>query len=64
MGGYSVFDLRAGLTLEDVDLIAFANNVTDERAVVSATYTGNFGDTINNYVMRPRTIGLTLRWRR
>jgi outer membrane receptor protein involved in Fe transport len=64
VGGYNVFDLRGGITLNGVEVIGFVNNLTDERAVTTATYTGNFGDTQNDFIMRPRTFGLTLRWKR
>ncbi|MBX7249765.1 MAG: TonB-dependent receptor [Caulobacteraceae bacterium] len=64
VGGYNVFDLRAGVTINGVEVIGFVNNLTDERAVTTATYTGNFGDTQNDFIMRPRTFGLTLRWKR
>ena len=63
VGGYNVFDLRGGITLNGVELIGFVNNLTDERAVTTATYTGNFGDTQNDFIMRPRTFGLTLSWK-
>lgn len=62
VGGYNLFDLRAGVTLNGVEVIGFVNNLTDERAVTTATYTGNFGDTQNDFIMRPRTVGVTLRW--
>lgn len=63
VGGYNVFDLRGGITFNGVELIGFVNNLTDERAVTTATYTGNFGDTQNDFIMRPRTFGLTLSWK-
>jgi iron complex outermembrane receptor protein len=64
IGGYNTFDLRAGLTVGELQLAAFANNLTDERGVQSATYTGDFGDELHQYVLRPRTLGLSLTWKR
>lgn len=63
VGGYNLFGLRAGVTLGDVQLSAFASNLTNERGVVTATYTGALGNTVNQYIVQPRTIGLTVDWK-
>lgn len=56
-GGYNLFDLRAGVTLQGLGITAFVNNVTDKRGVSQAA-TGVRGPV--EYLVRPRTIGLTL----
>jgi outer membrane receptor protein involved in Fe transport len=64
VGGYNLFDLRAGLTRGDLELAVFAENLTDERASLSASYLSPpLANEILDYVARPRTIGLSVGWR-
>lgn len=54
-GGYNLFDARVGFNLGKVGLTAFIENIADERGI-SSTQTAP----IRQYVVRPRTIGITL----
>jgi iron complex outermembrane receptor protein len=63
VGGYNIFDLRAGMTLGEVQLAAYVNNLTDERAVLSDSYNA-LGDDLKYYINRPRTVGVSISWKR
>jgi iron complex outermembrane receptor protein len=61
--GYLLLDLRAGLSFDRYQLSLFANNLTDKRAILSATTeTANpfTGDGARASIARPRTIGILL----
>lgn len=58
--GYALFDLRAGLESDRIDLSLFVRNVTDKRAQLSATTTSGINEVL---VQRPRTIGASLTFR-
>lgn len=63
VGNYDLFDLRAGFDFGPIEIAAFVNNLTDERAVLSASYLNPpLADEIQQYVARPRTLGVSLGW--
>lgn len=56
-GGYNLFDARAGIDLDNgLGITVFVENISDERAV---SYSVD-GPPIQQYVVRPRTIGISL----
>jgi len=57
MPGYALFDLRAGLESDHVDISLFVRNLTDKRAQVSATTANGINEVL---VQRPRTIGASV----
>jgi outer membrane receptor protein involved in Fe transport len=59
-GGYNLFDLRLSARLGRVGLAAFIENIGDARGVTQAV-TGVRGPV--EFLVRPRTIGLTLDYR-
>lgn len=59
-GGYHLFDLRAGIEMGALSISAFVENVGDARGVSQAA-TGIRGPV--EYLVRPRTIGLTVDYR-
>ena len=59
-GGYNLFDLRLSAAFGGFDVAAFIENIDDERGVTQAV-TNNRG--VSEYVVRPRTYGLTLDYR-
>jgi iron complex outermembrane recepter protein len=62
-GDYNILDLRAAFTIGSVSLTIFASNLTDERAVTAATYYSQpTALETHEYLMRPRTFGLTVAW--
>lgn len=61
VGGYNIFDLRAGLEMGNLSISFFLNNVTDKRGVASASYLNPpLANEIRQYIVRPRTVGVTL----
>jgi outer membrane receptor protein involved in Fe transport len=62
-GDYSLIDVRAGITLGGITLTLFANNLADERGVTAATYYPQpTALEKHEYLVRPRTLGITLSW--
>lgn len=59
-GGYNLFDLRLSATFRKLEVSAFAENIGDARGVTSAS-TSVHGPI--QYLVRPRTFGLTLDYR-
>jgi outer membrane receptor protein involved in Fe transport len=59
-GDYNLFDLRLSTTIRKLELSAFAENVGDVRGVTAAS-TSVHGPT--QYLVRPRTLGITLDYR-
>lgn len=59
-GGYNLFDLRLSAAFAGFGVAAFVENIGDERGVTQAV-TNNRG--VSEYVVRPRTYGLTLDYR-
>lgn len=58
--GYALFDLRAGLESDKVDIGLFVRNLTDKRAQLSATTSAGINEIV---VQRPRTIGASVTFR-
>lgn len=62
-GKYSLYDLRFNLRLPNgVELTPFIQNVGDERGVTTASKTRLTG--FRQYLVQPRTFGITLDFRR
>ena len=59
IGGYATFNMRFGYEQEDYDIILWANNLFDERYLVSKVEF--MGELVQDGL--PRTVGLTLRYR-
>jgi iron complex outermembrane receptor protein len=55
MPEYALFDLRAGVESEHVDISLFVRNLTDKRAQLSATTANGINEVV---IQRPRTIGV------
>jgi iron complex outermembrane receptor protein len=60
VGGYSLVDLRAGLSIGKVDLSFYLTNLLDEWAYTS--FQSNFGLPSAGIPTRPRTLGVVARW--
>ena len=52
---YSFFNIRAGISNDDMDLEVYLDNVTDKRADISNTFVF---DRSRVAVIKPRTLGL------
>lgn len=64
VGGYNLFDLRGGVSTGPVQWVLFVENLTDERAILSASYLPPpLANEILDYVARPRTIGVSMTWK-
>ncbi len=62
-GNYSLYDLRFNFQLPNgIELTPFVQNIGDERGVTSASKTRLTG--FRQYVVQPRTFGITLDFRR
>jgi iron complex outermembrane receptor protein len=61
INGYGQTDLRIGATFKSVGVTAFVNNLTDKRGVTFGY--GDFGLGLQDFIIRPRTVGLTLDWK-
>ncbi|GFE89218.1 TonB-dependent receptor domain-containing protein [Steroidobacter agaridevorans] len=61
INGYGQTDLRVSAQIANVGLTAFVNNVTDKRGVTFGY--GDFGLGVQDFIIRPRTIGLMLDWK-
>ena len=63
LAGYTLIDLRAGLAFDRYSLSLFATNVTDKRAILSASTEGAnpfTGDGARATIVRPRAVGVLL----
>jgi len=60
-GNFNVLDGRVSASTKDVKATAFINNITNRHGVTNATYYP--GSPIEQYIVRPRTVGLTLDYR-
>ena len=60
-GNFNVLDSRVSASIKDVEATVFVNNITDRRGVTNASYYP--GSPIQQYIIRPRTVGLTLNYR-
>ncbi len=60
-GNYHLVDLRASVTVADMfKIMAFANNVFNERGVLNAPFTSQLSPAYS--VTKPRTVGVRLDW--
>ena len=59
--GYSQTDLRIGATFNSVMVTAFVENLTDQRGVTFGY--GDFGLGVQDFIIRPRTFGVSLDWK-
>ncbi|MFC3051881.1 TonB-dependent receptor [Kordiimonas pumila] len=57
-GGYNIFDARVGVQFGRVGVTAFVNNIGNSHGVTSGTI-----DPLQLYIVRPRTVGLTLNYK-
>lgn len=62
VGGYHQFDARVAVDIGDFNLAAFASNIGNTRAVSFGYGTGT-GIGQNEFIIRPRQIGLTVNWK-
>ena len=60
-GNFNVVDGRVNAHFKDVRATVFVNNITDRRGITTARY--DPGSPIEQYIVRPRTVGLTLDYR-
>ena len=60
-GNFNILDCRASASIQDVEATVFVNNITDRHGVTNASYYP--GSPIEQYIIRPRTVGLTLDYR-
>ncbi|RVT54390.1 TonB-dependent receptor [Rubrivivax albus] len=59
--GYTTMDLRLSLARDAWELTLFANNATDQRGVVGALADAAYPYR-DYFLVRPRTVGVSLRW--
>ena len=60
VGNYNQIDALFGMTFNDVDVTLYGQNLTDSRGV-TFTY-GDYGAGVQNFVIRPLTIGVRASW--
>jgi iron complex outermembrane recepter protein len=56
--------LRAGLRFTGIDLSFFAQNLTDSHPILSHTRDTTTSDLFYDHTVRPRTVGVTVTYRR
>ncbi len=61
INGYGQTDLRLSGQFANVGVTAFVNNLTDKRGVTFGY--GDFGLGVQDFIIRPRTIGVMLDWK-
>jgi iron complex outermembrane receptor protein len=61
VGNYNLLDARASGRYDNLEATVFVNNIADKRGVTTAGYVA--GTPFEQYVVRPRTYGLTLDYR-
>jgi len=60
-GDFNIFDLRASIAvMENVRVLAFANNLFDEYGILNAPFTDATAPA--GSIVRPRTVGLRVDW--
>ncbi|KGB53963.1 TonB-dependent receptor precursor [Sphingopyxis sp. LC81] len=57
-GGYNLFDIRTGVRNDRIGITLFLDNISDSRGVTSG-----FANPLQQYVVRPRTFGVTVDYR-
>jgi iron complex outermembrane receptor protein len=60
-GNFNVLDGRISAYIKGVEATVFVNNITDRHGVTNASYYP--GSPIEQYIIRPRTVGVTLDYR-
>jgi iron complex outermembrane recepter protein len=60
-GNFNVLDVRLSGQIRDIEATLFVNNITDRHGITNASYYP--GSPIEQYILRPRTVGLTLDYR-
>ncbi len=60
VGNYNQIDALFGMTFNDVDVTLYGQNLTDSRGV-TFTY-GDYGAGVQNFVIRPLTVGVRASW--
>jgi outer membrane receptor protein involved in Fe transport len=60
-GNYNLLDARINAYIKSVQATLFVNNIADKRGVSNASYYP--GNPLEQFIIRPRTIGLTLDYR-
>jgi iron complex outermembrane receptor protein len=61
LGNFNVLDSRISARIKNIETTVFVNNITDRYGVTNASYYP--GNPIEQYIIRPRTVGLTLDYR-
>ncbi|PZQ36422.1 MAG: hypothetical protein DI570_32470 [Phenylobacterium zucineum] len=61
--GYNQFDARLNVSLDNVDVALFATNLANKRAVAFGYGLSSTGTGLSEFVIRPRTVGVTLNWK-
>ncbi len=61
---FQLLSLRAGLRWGGTDLSLFAQNLTDSHPVLTHTRDTNTSDLFYDHTIRPRTLGITVTYRR
>jgi iron complex outermembrane receptor protein len=61
INGYSQTDMRLGATFKEVDATLYVQNLTDERGVTFGY--GDYGTGLTEFLIRPRTVGVSLSWK-
>ncbi len=57
-GGYNLFDIRTGVRNDRIGITLFLDNIGDSRGV-----TGGSANPLQQYLVRPRTLGVTVDYR-
>jgi iron complex outermembrane recepter protein len=60
VGDYNTLDFRTGAEFGNVGVAAFVTNLADKRGITAAQY---FGSEVQDFYIRPRTVGLRVNWR-
>ena len=60
-GNYNLLDARVSAFIKDVQATVFVNNIADRRGITNASFYP--GNPFEQYVVRPRTVGVTLDYR-
>jgi outer membrane receptor protein involved in Fe transport len=60
-GNFNVLDSRISAYIKAIEATVFVNNITDRHGVTTASYYP--GSPIEQYIIRPRTVGVTLDYR-
>lgn len=63
VAGYNQFDARLNVSLDNVDVALFATNLANKRAVAFGYGLSSTGTGLSEFVIRPRTVGVTVNWK-